>query len=303
MAVDCFEFPVGGLEPFLIPYYTHLFPHNCLQTLFSFRGFYSLLSWRVNPILVKVAEYFINADTAAIHDFFGPIHDALAKYYAFEQGITGQAVGAVYSGTGGFTAGIKGINSGFSISAGFNSSHDIVSGGRNGYLLPGDVNAAFPAGTVDIGEAFFHLLYAAHVQVDIFAAAAIHLIYNGPGYDVAGGQLGQGMVSGHKTLSFMIVEQASFSSNRFGNEKSLVAITEKYCRVKLNKFHVAESATGAVGGGHAVSGSYAGIGGVTIELPGSAGSNNGGFGDISQLLPGFGVINQGTVAFLALVMP
>ncbi len=68
----------------------------------------------------------------------------------------------------------------------------------------------------------------------------------------------------HKSFPLRVIEQSTFSPNRLGNEKTLGITAEKYGRVKLDKFHITETAASPKTGGHAISSGNVGVGSVFI---------------------------------------
>ena len=71
----------------------------------------------------------------------------------FEQGVAGQAVGAVQAGEGDFADGVQCLDVGFAIDVDRNTAAQVVGGRHDRERLLGHVEAEFQAGLVDVGKA------------------------------------------------------------------------------------------------------------------------------------------------------
>ena len=71
----------------------------------------------------------------------------------FEQGIAGQAIGAVDPGTGSFAGGIKSGKRGVAAEIGANAAHRIMRRGTNRHQVRGKIDVVLQAGAVNAREA------------------------------------------------------------------------------------------------------------------------------------------------------
>ena len=82
------------------------------------------------------------------------------------------------------------------------------------------------------------------------------------------------MVIIHEFPSFEILDNASFSADRFGNEKGFGFGVVKASRVKLDELHIRDRGSGAIGHRHAIAGRNVWVGGVEVNLSAASGSDN-----------------------------
>ncbi len=112
------------------------------------------------------------------------------------------------------------------------------------------------------------------VEIDTLGAQALHLVVDGAGDDVSGGQLGAGIETGHEALAVGQQQARPLATQRLRDQKRPCLRVIEAGRVKLHEFHVGHTASGAPGHGDAVTGGDVRIAGVEIDLVGAAGGDD-----------------------------
>ncbi len=126
-------------------------------------------------------------------------------------------------------------------------------------------------GRLEVGQVEQHI-----ILVRTCTAAFAHLIGHGPGDDIARGQvLNRGGVAFHEPFALGIAEDSALTARRFGEEDTQTGQTR---RVELEKLHVLERNTAAVGNTHAVTGKSVRVGGGLEDLARTAGGEDDGLG-------------------------
>src|SRR5271167_1821063 len=100
-----------------------------------------------------------------------------AVHQAFQQGIAGQAVGPMKA-IGSYLAGsVQTLESRGAINVGGDATYRIMCCRAYGNQIGGDVNIMFQTGGIDSRKKLLHALgvQSAHIQIDEFAAAPMHL--------------------------------------------------------------------------------------------------------------------------------
>lgn len=199
---------------------------------------------------------------------------------AFEQGITGEAIGSMDAGAGDFAGGVEAGDGGLSIQTGGDAAHGVVGGGEDGAGLAVEVDAVSEAGGVDARETIFDEIGAAagEVEEDVGGAVAFHFGDDGAGDDVARGEVAEGVVAFHEAFAAEVEEAGAFTAEGFGEEEAGRAGDVEGGGVELDEFEVADGGAGAPGHGDAVAGGDIGISGVLEDAAETAGSEQDGAG-------------------------
>jgi len=79
------------------------------------------------------------------------------------------------------------------------------------------------------------------------------------------------LILGHEALELHVAQIGSLTTQGFRKQEAGSVLHVKRSGMKLHKLHVADLGSGAVGHGDAISRGHAGIGGLAIDLPDSAG--------------------------------
>src|SRR5271170_6055466 len=84
---------------------------------------------------------------------------ARAEDEAFEQGVAGEAIGAVDAGEGGFAGGVEAGDGGASPKIGFYAAHHEMRGGADGSEVTGEIEAVGESGGEDARETLFEKVF------------------------------------------------------------------------------------------------------------------------------------------------
>ena len=112
-----------------------------------------------------------------------------AEDQTFQQGIAGQAIGAMNAGAGGFSRGVEPGNVGASFEIGAHAAHGVVRGRTNGNQVRRDVDVVLQAGGVNARETFLDVarVEMSEVEIDdrVLGSADFQFVHDGAGHDVA----------------------------------------------------------------------------------------------------------------------
>ena len=233
----------------------------------------------VELLLFGAGRVFCHGDTGA-----------RAEDETFEEGIAGEAIGAMDAGGSGFTGSVKAGDGGASPKIGFDAAHYEVRGGTDGSEVAGKIEAIAEARGVDAWETLFEELLGlgGHVEIDMLAVGFVHFADDGARDDIARSKLLSFVVALHEAFEMDIAEDATFAAECFAEEESRGAFDGESGGMELHEFHVGEHGASFVGDGHAITGGDIGIGGFTVELAEPAGGEeNGASADFVERVIGF----------------
>jgi len=205
---------------------------------------------------------------------------ARAEDEAFEEGITGEAIGAMDAGGGGFAGSVETGDGSASPKIGFDAAHHEVRGGTYGSEVAGKIQAVAEAGGIDERETLFEevLGLGGQVEIDMLAIRFVHFADDSAGEDIARSELLGFVVALHKAFEMDIAEDAAFAAECFAEKKARGAFEGEGGGMELDEFHVGEDGAGFEGDGHAVAGGDIGIGGFAVKLAESASGKENGAG-------------------------
>ena len=200
----------------------------------------------------------------------------LPKTQGLDEGVGGQAVGAVQAGVGDLADGVEIVDGGLAEQVGDDAADHVVGGGVDGDGLFGGVDVEGDAHVVDAGEAVFEGLFGhvAGVEEDVGVLGFGHLAEHGAGDDIAWGEFGHGVIVGHEAVAVAVDELGAFAADGFGDEGARGAGDVDGGGMELDHFHVAQDGAGAEGHGLAVGGGDGGVGGFAVEHAGAAGGED-----------------------------
>lgn len=120
----------------------------------------------------------------------GVLGGAVGADEGFEEGVAGEAIGAVEAGAGDLADGVEAGQLGDAVDGGDHAAALVVGGGHDGDGFLGDVDAVAEAGFVDVGEALDDEGggFVGDVEEDVVGARSLHDAVDGAGDDVAGGE-------------------------------------------------------------------------------------------------------------------
>ena len=118
-------------------------------------------------------------------------------------------------------------------------------------------------------------LQVGHVEVDVRMPGALHLADNRRADHVARGQFRAGVVVGHEAVAVAVHQMGPFAAHRFGDQVAAAAGDVEHRGMELDELHVAQLGAGPIGHGHAVAGGHFGIGRFPVDLPQTAGAEDG----------------------------
>ena len=118
-------------------------------------------------------------------------HRAVAKYQGFQKGITGQAIRAVDSRAGAFTARVQAGQRCLAPDVGSNTPHEVVGRGSDWNRVATEIEAKFLAHSGDGGKSLAQMLGPEVGDVEIRGqiAGSAHFEDDRPRHDVAGSQV------------------------------------------------------------------------------------------------------------------
>ena len=228
------------------------------------------------------------------------VGDAVAEDEGLQEAVAGQAVRPVQPRAGTLPAGVEVIDARHAVLVYLDAAAHVVAGGADGDHLLHRVDADADALLVDGGEVFDEvvLIDVATVQAHELDAVQLHLVVDGAGDDVAGGEAAARVVVVHEFRPVGPLQDGPFAADGFGNEEGLgvqPGIVEGR-GVELDELHVLQVALGAVGHGDTVSRSDDGVGGGAVDLAVATGGQNGRPGEDLVDLPRFTVHHVAAVA-------
>ena len=113
------------------------------------------------------------------------------------------------------------------------------------------------------------------IQIHARVPRPFHLTDDGLAHNIPRGELQPLVILGHEADAVLVHQPAPFAANRFGNQASAAAGDVQDGGVELHELHVPQFGPGAVGHCVSIGGSHGGIGGLAINLAGSACGQNG----------------------------
>ncbi len=187
---------------------------------------------------------------------------------ALEQRIAGHAVGAVQAGEGGLADGIELVDVGAGPFVADDTAAGIVGRRHHRDRFFRDVDAEAQALLVDGREVVFDKIRGLVADVQVYAVHTqpLHLVVDGPGHDVPGGQLGPFVETVHEAGAIRQFQHAALAANRLGDQERFGLGMVQAGGVELVEFHVGHPAAGPPGHGNAITGGSVGVGGVTVGL-------------------------------------
>ncbi len=203
----------------------------------------------------------------------------------FEEGVRGQAVGAVDAGAGDFADGVEARDAGAAEEVGADAAHPVVRGGGDGDGFVGPVKVAGAGFGVDGGEALREVGggLRGDIEEDGLVVLGGHLAGDAAGDDVAGGEFGGGVDVLHEAAVVVVEKGRAFAADGLGDEEGsggggLQVGGGEGGGVELVELEVGEVRAGAESHGDAVAGGYGGVGGMEEELACAAGGEDDGVG-------------------------
>ena len=207
----------------------------------------------------------------------GVFTGAFAEDEGFDEGIGGEAVGAVEAGVGDFADGVEVLDGGLAEEVGDDAADHVMRGwvDRDGLLRRIDVEGH--AHVVDAGEAVAEGVFGhvAGIEKDMGELGFGHLCEHGAGDDIARREFGHGVIIGHEAVAVAVDELCAFSADGFRHQGSRGAGNVDGGGMELDHFHIAGDGAGAVGHGVAVGGGDGGVGGFAVEDACAAGGEDG----------------------------
>ena len=199
------------------------------------------------------------------------------KDQGLQQGVAGQAVGAVEAGHGHLPHRVEVGDVGPAPNVRHHPAAHVVGRGHHRDGLGGDIDPVLQALLIDVGEAALDEVrrLVADVQVDAVGAGLFHLQVDGPGHRVPGGQVFQGVVLLHEGPPGAVDEDGALAPERLGDEEILGRHVIEAGGVELDEFHVADPGPGPVGHGDAVARGDVRVAGVEIDLAHPPGGQEG----------------------------
>ncbi len=176
------------------------------------------------------------------------------------------------AGAGGLANGIEPRQVGSPGAVNEDAAAGVVGRGHHRDGLPGDVDAELQAAAVDGGEVLADELRGtvADVQLHAVRAEALHLVVDGAGHDVPGGQLATRVETLHEGLAVRQQQPAALATHRLADQERPRPGMEQAGGVKLIEFQVGDPAAGPPGHGDAVAGGALRVGAVQVGLAGAA---------------------------------
>ena len=152
------------------------------------------------------------------------------------------------------------------------AAHRVVRGRGDRDRLARDVEAVVGAEAVDLREARRDepRIEVRDVEQDVVRVRRQHALADGAGDDVARGQLGAVVVSGHEALAVGVAEEAALAAHRLRDEERLDAGQVERRGVELHELHVHDLGARAVGDRDAVAGGDFCVRGCQVHLAGAA---------------------------------
>src|SRR5690554_1943868 len=202
--------------------------------------------------------------------------NTVAKNQSFQQGVTGQAIGAVDTGISRFPAGKEVGHSGPAVKISEHTAHHVVGCRSHRYRVFGNIEPEIPAGFIDIGKTVFNPGRGdgRKVQVYTFGAAFLQFMMDSPGDNISGRQFRLGMIIRHKSRSFFAKENSSFPADTVRDGEPGSRGEREDSPMKLHEFQVRQAGARPVSYSHTVAGSYRRIGGGGINLAATTGGKD-----------------------------
>ncbi|OAH11423.1 hypothetical protein STSP_53730 [Streptomyces jeddahensis] len=203
-------------------------------------------------------------------------HDALRVDQAFQEGVRGEAVGAVDAGAGDLAARVQARHRGTAVLVGADAAGGVVRGRGDRDRIGDGVDAVGAACREDRREALLpHLgTEVAGVQVHVLGAPFLHAAHDALGDDVPGRELGEFVLSGHEAHAVRVDEVCALAAYRLGDQWLLalrVGAEEQHGGVELDEFQVADLGSGAQRERDAVARRHGRVGRRREDLPHAAG--------------------------------
>ena len=197
----------------------------------------------------------------------------------------------MHGGTSGLAAGIKAGQRSAPPRVNFDAAHHIVRRRGDGGRLFSQIQAVVPAKVIDGGKAALHQVFGlmGYIQKDRAAVGFFHFRSDGTGNHIPGGQIGQGMIVGHKGAAILIPQHRPLAAHRFRQQETGRAIQPQGGGMKLIKLQIHYLRPGPESQGYAIAGSYRRIGGIFVKLPAAAGADDNAFPAVGLPPAGSGV--------------
>ena len=148
-----------------------------------------------------------------------------------------------------------------------------MGGGDDWNWFFGDVDAVGKAGRIDVWKSVHDETrgFVRDIEQDVLVAAAFHFAVDRARDNVAGSESAECMVFRHEFFAAQSAQNAAFAAHGFGDEEGFGFGMIKRSGMELDKFHVRNRGSRAVGHRDAVAGGDIGIGCVEIDFPATAG--------------------------------
>lgn len=207
----------------------------------------------------------------------------MTEDHPFQQGVAGEAVGAVESGGCDFTAGEEAVEIGPGIEVGGDSPDGVMGGGSNRDELACRIEAVivkvlghlrksgYEAGRIDV----------TNIQEYVGRRRASKSVMDGTADHVARRQFRALVVIGHETTSIGVTQECAFSTKGLAHQKRPATRIVKHGRMELYKLHVSKHSACAQSHGQSIASGPRWIGVIPIHGGGAAGGqyDNAGFYD------------------------
>mmetsp|Transcript_37468 Transcript_37468/g.94563 ORF Transcript_37468/g.94563 Transcript_37468/m.94563 type:complete len:610 (-) Transcript_37468:711-2540(-) len=229
---------------------------------------------RVVQLAAAVAQRVLRVRDA------GP-HRAVRKHQPLQQGVGGQAVGAVQARARHLAAGVQPLHIGLSQQTSCHAATRVVLRRQHGDGVLGDVEAQLRALGRNVGEVVQHLLggLVRDVEKHVRVAALHQLVVDRARHDVTRRQLHPlGVVLRHEPLAAQVVQLATLTAYRLRNEEgaALAGGVVQRGGVELDELHVAHARVRAERHGDAIAGRHVRVGGVGVHLARATARQHGG---------------------------
>ncbi len=259
----------GALQAFIGANDTHIIPHEAAQLL-PVVGHHHRLVGLLDP--AGVPGWHIRRRWHPGQSRLDIRRRLGGEDQAFQKRVAGHAVGAVKPRIGDLSDGVEAgqIRAGHLVRD--DATAGVMGGGNHGDGLAGDVDPQLPAASMDGGEVLHDKVRrpVRDIQVQALGAQTLHLVVDGPGDDVAGGQFGAFVEARHERLAIGQQQAPTLAAQGLGDEEGSSLGMVEAGRMELHELQVGHPAAGAPGHGDAVASGNVGIAGVEINLAGPA---------------------------------
>ena len=211
-----------------------------LSDLFHILCYKHLLLIGHRPFIVPLGNLLIKGIFVDVSD--GVLCGFISIYDGFDEGVTGQTVATVQTGTGAFANSVETVDGGLSVQIDLDTAAHVMGTGHHGNILLRDINSDTQALGVDIGEVMFGLLgiLVGDVKAYVIDTVNLHLLIDGAGNDIAGSEREALVVLLHKLLAIRKSQDTTVAAHGLRDKiggMGLRRIVER-SGVELHEFHV-----------------------------------------------------------------